>query len=209
MTGFDADFRDELWRLLRMRRDVRHFRTDPVDPVVIDDCLRSFSLAPSVGLSEPWRVVRVNDPARRIAARENFRAANADALAGYSGDDAKIYAGLKLSGMDDAPVQIAVFSEDNTTKGKGLGAGTMPEMKAYSCVSAIMQFWLLLRAHGIGLGWVSILDPEQLTRDLDVPSHWRLIGYFCIGYPLTEEESPELERLGWEKRQDLPALLER
>ena len=64
-------------------------------------------------------------------------------------------------------------------------------------------------AHGIGLGWVSILDPEQLTRDLDVPSHWRLIGYFCIGYPLTEEESPELERLGWEKRQDLPALLER
>ncbi|WP_194096856.1 5,6-dimethylbenzimidazole synthase [Marivivens aquimaris] len=209
MTGFDADFRDELWRLLRMRRDVRHFRTDPVDPDVIDDCLRSFSLAPSVGLSEPWRVVRVNDPARRIAARENFRAANADALAGYSGDDAKIYAGLKLSGMDDAPVQIAVFSEDNTTKGKGLGAGTMPEMKAYSCVSAIMQFWLLLRAHGIGLGWVSILDPEQLTRDLDVPSHWRLIGYFCIGYPLTEEESPELERLGWEKRQDLPALLER
>ncbi len=209
MTGFDADFRDELWRLLRMRRDVRHFRTDPVDSDVIDDCLRSFSLAPSVGLSEPWRVVRVNDPARRIAARENFRAANADALAGYSGDDAKIYAGLKLSGMDDAPVQIAVFSEDNTTKGKGLGAGTMPEMKAYSCVSAIMQFWLLLRAHGIGLGWVSILDPEQLTRDLDVPSHWRLIGYFCIGYPLTEEESPELERLGWEKRQDLPALLER
>ncbi|NIY70948.1 5,6-dimethylbenzimidazole synthase [Marivivens donghaensis] len=209
MTGFDADFRDELWRLLRMRRDVRHFRTDPVDSDVIDDCLRSFSLAPSVGLSEPWRVVRVNDPARRIAARENFRAANADALAGYSGDDAKIYAGLKLSGMDDAPVQIAVFSEDNTTKGKGLGAGTMPEMKAYSCVSAIMQFWLLLRAHRIGLGWVSILDPEQLTRDLDVPSHWRLIGYFCIGYPLTEEESPELERLGWEKRQDLPALLER
>ena len=209
MTGFDADFRDELWRLLRMRRDVRHFRTDPVDSDVIDDCLRSFSLAPSVGLSEPWRVVRVNDPARRIAARENFRAASADALAGYSGDDAKIYAGLKLSGMDDAPVQIAVFSEDNTTKGKGLGAGTMPEMKAYSCVSAIMQFWLLLRAHGIGLGWVSILDPEQLTRDLDVPSHWRLIGYFCIGYPLTEEESPELERLGWEKRQDLPALLER
>ncbi len=209
MTGFDADFRDRLWHLLRMRRDVRHFKTDPIPDDTLDLCLRSFSFAPSVGLSEPWRIVIVGSDAARAAARDNFRTANADALAGYSGDDARLYAGLKLSGMEQAPVHIAVWCDDTTTKGKGLGAGTMPEMRAYSCVSAVMQFWLALRSHGIGMGWVSILDPDRLAQDLTIPAGWRLIGYFCIGYPETEDDRPELEKVGWEKRQALPEMLNR
>lgn len=200
MTGFSDTFRDELDQLMRWRRDVRHFRTGPVSEDLLADLFGTFALAPSVGLSEPWRLVRVTSAAARTAALSNFRTANSQALDGYSGDDAKTYATLKLSGMQEAPVHLAVFCDDSTTKGKGLGAGTMPEMRRYSCVSAIMQFWLAARAHGLGVGWVSILDPEMLCRDLDVPTDWALVAYLCIGYPTEDNITPELERKGWEAR---------
>lgn len=202
---FSDTFRAELWRLMRMRRDVRRFRTDPVDEAVLTRCLDSFRLAPSVGLSEPWRVLRVTSPEARAAALDNFRTANAAALAGYDGDRARLYASLKLSGMEEAPVQLAVFCDDETAKGHGLGARTMPEMRRYSVVAAITLFWLALRAEGLGLGWVSVLDPDRLARDLDVPGGWRLIGYFCIGWPETLSDTPELETSGWERRRpELP-----
>jgi 5,6-dimethylbenzimidazole synthase len=206
---FSQAFRNDLHALLRWRRDVRRFRTDPVDEAVLTKCLDAFTLAPSVGLSQPWRIVRLTSEAARKAALENFEAANADALAGYSGETAKQYAGLKLTGMREAPVQIAVFCDEATTEGKGLGVATMPEMLRYSVVSAIMQFWLMLRAEGIGLGWVSILDPKALCRDLEVADTWSLIGYLCIGHPEEDTELPELERLGWEKRHPCPDILGR
>lgn len=202
---FSNEFRDQLTDLFRWRRDVRHFRTDPVDEGLLAACLQSFSFAPSVGLSEPWRVVRVRSDAARAAALQNFETCNAEALSGYKGADATTYAQLKLSGMQDSPVQLAVFCDEATTKGRGLGAGTMPEMRRYSVVSAIMQFWLSARASGLGVGWVSIMDPAQLCRDLDVPQDWRLVGYLCVGFPREDHLTPELIRSGWEKRaRDLP-----
>lgn len=207
--SFSEAFRDELHQLMRWRRDVRRFRRDCVDEALLERCFDAFSLAPSVGLSEPWRIVNVASPEARAKALANFEAANADALAGYAGDDAKIYAGLKLSGMRDAPVQLAVFCDEETEKGKKLGAGTMPEMRRYSVVCAIMQFWLMLRAEGLGLGWVSILDPKKLTHDLDVNAGWQLVGYLCIGYPEEETDQPELERAGWEARNPCPPRIER
>ncbi|MEH7829620.1 5,6-dimethylbenzimidazole synthase [Gemmobacter denitrificans] len=202
--SYGPDFRAELWDLMRWRRDVRRFRTDPVEAAVLDRCLLAFSLAPSVGLSEPWRLVRVESPAARAAAIENFETANAEALASYDGDRARLYAGLKLAGLREAPVHLAVFCDDATPKGAGLGAATMAETRAYSVVGAITQFWLALRAEGLGLGWVSILDPVRLCRDLQVPDTWRLIGYLCVGWPEDSTDCPELERLGWEAR--APAL---
>ncbi|NOD95018.1 5,6-dimethylbenzimidazole synthase [Ruegeria sp. HKCCD4884] len=197
---FTDDFRTQFDLLLRLRRDVRRFRTDTVDEAVLARCLDAFQLAPSVGLSEPWRVIRVESEAARAAALKNFQTANDDALAGYSGDKAQLYSRLKLSGMQEAPVQLAVFCDDSTDKGMGLGAGTMPEMRRYSVVSAITLFWLALRAEGLGLGWVSILDPDQMIRDLSVPEDWRLIGYFCVGWPEQVSDTPELEQVGWENR---------
>jgi 5,6-dimethylbenzimidazole synthase len=205
MTGqFSPRFRDELVSLMRWRRDVRRFRTDPVPEDLLARCLRVLSLAPSVGLSEPWRLLRVDSPERRAACLANFRDCNARALAGYDGDRAASYSRLKLSGMTEAPVQLAVFCDDGTPKGAGLGAATMPETRAYSVVGAITHLWLLLRAEGLGLGWVSILDRDRLARDLDVPQGWRFIGYLCIGWPEAEDLVPELERAGWESRS--PAL---
>lgn len=199
-SEFTETFRDQLTTLMRLRRDVRRFRTDPIDEAAFLRCLDLFQLAPSVGLSEPWRVIRVQSKAARAAALKNFETANTDALSGYSGDKAATYASLKLSGMRDAPEQIAIYCDDGTEQGSGLGAATMPEMRRYSVVTAIMLFWLGLRAEGLGLGWVSILDPEQMNRDLNVPPDWALIGYFCVGYPERRLETPELQQVGWETR---------
>ncbi len=199
---FTDDFRTQFDLLMRLRRDVRRFRTDAIDEAVLTRCLDAFLLAPSVGLSEPWRVIRVESEAARGAALRNFQGANARALDGYSGEKAQLYSRLKLSGMQDAPVQLAVFCDDATDKGQGLGANSMPEMRRYSVVSAITLFWLALRSEGLGLGWVSILDPDQMARDLEVPEDWCLIGYFCVGWPEAPSDTPELEQVGWESRED-------
>jgi 5,6-dimethylbenzimidazole synthase len=201
---FSPEFREELARLMRWRRDVRHFATRPVPEEVLARCLQAFSLAPSVGLSEPWRIVDVASDAARMNCLANFRAANAKALAGQEGEHAQRYSQLKLAGIAEAPVHLAIFCDDTTLKGKGLGAATMPETRAFSVVGAITLFWLALRAEGLGLGWVSILDPARLLRDLEVPEGWRFIGYLCIGWPEKEDILPELERAGWEIR--APAL---
>ena len=197
---FSEDFRTQLDLLMRLRRDGRRFRTDAIDEAVLTRCLNAFQLAPSVGLSEPWRVTRVESKAMRDAVPNNFEVANAEALKEYSGQKAALYSGLKLSGMQQAPVQLAVFCDDSTDKGHGLGAGSMPEMRRYSVDSAITLFWLALRTEGLGLGWVSILDPERMARDLDVPKSWCLIGYLCVGWPEEMSDTPELEQVGWECR---------
>jgi 5,6-dimethylbenzimidazole synthase len=197
---FGQSFRDQLAELFAWRRDVRRFRPDPVAPELIRRLLDQTGLAPSVGLSEPWRFVMVESEPARSAALDNFEAANAEALDGYSSDQARLYATLKLSGMRDAPVQIAIFCDEDTPQGSGLGAQTMPEMRRYSVVCAVMQLWLSARAEGLGAGWVSILDPARLGTDLGVPDGWRLIAYICLGWPEEEHADAELEREGWEDR---------
>ena len=203
MDTFPDEFRDQLLNLMAWRRDVRRFRTDPVDEAVLMRCLDTFRLAPSVGLSEPWRIIRVQSEAARAAALENYKAANAQALAGYDGDQAASYSQLKLSGMAEAPEHVAIFCDDSTAQGHGLGAATMPEMRRYSVVGAVTLMWLAARSEGLGMGWVSILDPAELCRDLNVPKGWSLVAYMCVGWPEEQSDTPELERAGWEQRHDL------
>jgi len=197
---FDAPFRETFEQLVRWRRDVRRFRTAPLPDGLIEDLLSAAMLSPSVGNAQPWRWVVVDDAARRTAIRDNFAVCNADALAGYTDEKAKIYAGLKLAGLDKAPSHVAVFADLGTERGSGLGRQTMPEMLAYSVVGAVQTLWLVARANGIGLGWVSILDPDVVSDILDVPETWRLIGYLCLGYPEEEHTDPELQRAGWQAR---------
>jgi 5,6-dimethylbenzimidazole synthase len=199
---FDEAFRDRLRELFAWRRDVRRFRIDPLPTGTLERLFAVARLAPSVGLSQPWRFVIVDDPARRDAVRAEFKARNADALNSYAGDRAAKYATLKLAGLEEAPSQFGVFADRTTTVGHGLGRRTMPEMAEYSVVTAIAMMWLAARAQGIGMGWVSILDPECMNGLLDVPDAWRFIGYFCLGYPQAESAEPELERAGWEERRD-------
>jgi len=197
---FDDRFRESLSELIAWRRDVRRFRQDPPPPGTLERLISLACLAPSVGLSQPWRFVIVEQPERRRAVRDNFVECNAAALASYQGERAKLYATLKLAGLDEAPLQLAVFADRSTLQGHGLGRRTMPEMIEYSAVLAIHTLWLVARAEGLGCGWVSILDPARVTEILDLPRDWRFIGYICVGYPESEEDVPTLEREGWDAR---------
>jgi len=199
-TAFDFAFRVQLRELLSWRRDVRRFRRDPLPSGTLESLIELACLAPSVGLSQPWRFVVVDNGAARAAIRRNFQACNAEALAAQAPQRANLYASLKLAGLDDAPCHFAVFADRDTEQGHGLGRHTMPEMIEYSAVTAVHTIWLAARAQGIGLGWVSIVDPDVVARILDVPAGWKFIGYFCLGYPQSDDSVPELQRCGWERR---------
>lgn len=211
MTGsppdFDAAFQSRLEALIDWRRDVRRFRPDPVGDETLHYLLDLADRAPSVGLSQPWRFVLVEDAARRAAIRASFETCNAEALSDYGADKAALYARLKLHGLDEAPSHIAVFCAPDPEQGAGLGRRTMPETLAYSAVGAIQTLWLAARAHGIGLGWVSILDPAVVADALDVPAEWRFIAYLCLGYPQEETDTPALETAGWETRSPTEARI--
>jgi 5,6-dimethylbenzimidazole synthase len=197
---FDDAFRARLLELFCWRRDVRRFRSESLPPGTLERLIGVACLAPSVGLSQPWRFVIVEDAKRRQAVLDNFEACNAEALNTYGGELSTRYATLKLAGLREAPCHLAVFADRHTGTGHGLGRRTMPEMAEYSAVAAVFSLWLAARAEGIGMGWVSILEPTAITAALDLPADWRFIGYFCLGYPQVEDDSPELERLGWEQR---------
>jgi 5,6-dimethylbenzimidazole synthase len=199
-VSFDNAFRARLRDLLIWRRDVRRFLRDPLPSGTLETLIELACLAPSVGLSQPWRFVIVEDEARRAAVRENFQACTAAALAAQSGERASLYARMKLAGLEEAPGHLAVFADRSTAQGHGLGRHTMPEMIEYSAVTAVHTIWLAARAQGIGMGWVSILDPHAITTLLQVPAAWKFIGYFCLGYPQAEDTTPELEQSGWERR---------
>jgi 5,6-dimethylbenzimidazole synthase len=203
---FDADFQAELAELVAWRRDVRRFRSEAVPEEALEHLFRLAELSPSVGNCQPTRLVRVDDENRREAVRQNFEAANRQALLAYDGERAQLYASLKLAGLREAPIHLAVFCDDATEQGHGLGARTMPETRRYSAVCALHTVWLAARAHGLGVGWVSILDPGRLTETLDVPRDWSFIAYLCVGWPQEERLTPELERAGWQARAAHPVL---
>jgi 5,6-dimethylbenzimidazole synthase len=196
--NFDDAFHDHLGKLFAWRRDVRRFRPDPVESALIEDLVRMAALAPSVGNSQPWRFVCVETVVARDAIIANFNACNAAALASYEGERAALYASLKLSGLREAPVHLAVFCDHATEAGAGLGRKTMPEALDYSVVAAIHTFWLCARAKNLGVGWVSIIDPKEVCLALDVPAPWKLIAYLCVGFPQEEHLDPELERHDWQ-----------
>ncbi|GIT87845.1 5,6-dimethylbenzimidazole synthase [Roseobacter sp. OBYS 0001] len=191
--------RQALQDILTWRRDVRHFRNDPVAPEVLGRLRASMDSAPSVGNSRPWRILQIEDIALRARIIANFEASNAEAAQLYSGSDQQAYLALKLAGLRDAPVHLAVFTDTAPEEGKGLGRQSMPEMLSYSTAMAIHTLWLAARAENIGVGWVSILDPDDVCATLGVPPEWSLTGYLCLGYAETESDTPLLHQTGWQE----------
>lgn len=180
---------------------MRHFQRRPLADGEIEDLLSRACLAPSVGNAQPWRFVRVRSDGLREALAAHVDGQSALAAASYADAERQDrYRSLKLHGLREAPEIVAVFSDEHPHAGFGLGIATMPEMLIYSTVMAIHLLWLAARARGIGLGWVSILDPGIVKDMLAVPDDWKLIGLLCIGYPAEQSEIPELERRGWQER---------
>lgn len=192
------EHRGALDDILRWRRDVRHFRTDPIDPAVLQRLRHAMDRAPSVGNARPWRVVRVEDPTARSRIVESFEVCNAQAARAYDHDARADYLALKLAGLREAPVHLAVFTDRAVAEGRGLGRRTMPETLDYSTVMAIHTLWLAARAENIGLGWVSILDPSAVAEILAAPPNWSLTGYLCLGHPEAETDTPLLHETGWQ-----------
>ena len=203
MPAFPPAFQAQLRDLLRLRRDVRCFKRDPVPDALLLEMLEAAHHAPSVGLSQPWRFVRVDDPGHRQAVIEEFQRANLEAAKRYDAGQANAYMALKLEGLREAPVHLLVCVETDPASGHGLGRQTQPETLRDSAVCAIQNLWLSARALGVGVGWVSILEPFRLRPILDLPASWSWVAYLCIGWPQEEPEIPELETLHWEHRTSL------
>jgi len=198
--NFDAGFRARLADLVAWRRDVRRFKTDPVSEKLVEELLDLAQLAPSVGNSQPWRWRRVESAGARAQVRASFERCNAAALEGLGVARANAYARLKLEGLDRAPLQFAVFCDHSTAQGHGLGCVTMRETLDYSVVGQIATLWFSARAAGLGLGWLSILEPEAISAAVGAPPPWKFIAYLCLGYPEEEHVDPELQRYGWQDR---------
>jgi 5,6-dimethylbenzimidazole synthase len=188
--------------LLRWRRDVRHFSRRTVAEEDMRAMLACTSFAPSVGNAQPWRFVRLRSPGIRDTLAAHVDGQNARGAERYAGQ-ARFdhYVSLKLHGLREAPELLAVFCDEQPEAGHGLGIATMPEMLRYSCVLAIHTLWLAARLRGIGLGWVSILDPQTVHAMLDVPAEWSMIALLCIGYPAEDSDIPELEWRRWQSRE--------
>ncbi len=204
---FSEEFRQELWRLFRERRDVRRFRTDEVPFELIEQILDAAHLAPSVGLSQPWRFVLVDSVELRAEVIGEFERCNRSALIGYQGSEREKYGKLKLAGLREAPYHILVCAAQDPEQGKRLGRTTQPETLRSSAVCAIQNMWLAASALGLGIGWVSILEPGAIRASLQIPEDWDWVGYLCVGWPQSYESTPELERSRWESRRPVENVI--
>lgn len=143
----------------------------------------------------------MEDPKLRSAIAANHDSAKEEAGRLYEGEQSAKYRELKLAGVNEAPIHLAVFGDSATGTGHGLGRQTMPATLLWSVVMATYALWLAATAEGLGLGWVSILDPDLVTTKLAVPKEWTFVAYLCLGWPKEYTERPLLETSGWESRQ--------
>jgi 5,6-dimethylbenzimidazole synthase len=207
-AGFSDAERDAVYRTIAARRDVRRgFQSKPLPDELLHRLLAAAHNAPSVGLMQPSRFIVIRDPAVRRSVHGIFEQANAQAATAYAGEQREQYAALKLEGILEAPQNLCVVCDSHSERGHGLGRHTMPETALYSTVCAVQNLWLAARAEGVGVGWVSILDPGRLRAVLEIPEHLVLVAYLCLGYVDHFASEPELERYGWEKRAPLEKMI--
>ncbi|WP_062061210.1 5,6-dimethylbenzimidazole synthase [Aquimarina longa] len=189
-----------LEELLVHRRDVRgnHFLKKSIPREVIDKLIKAALAAPSVGYSQPWEFVLIQDQKTKQAIKKTFSEETQRATLQFTDQKQKEYNALKLEGIIEAPLNIAVFYKPKN--GPVLGQTSMPDMGKYSVVCAIQNMWLMARSLNIGMGWVSILDPEKVKKVLHAPSENQLIGYLCFGYTDMFYNQPELELRKWDRK---------
>ncbi len=197
---FNTEEQQVLESILKHRRDVRgnHFLETPLSDQDIDTILNAALAAPSVGFSQPWEFVLIKDQKTKQAVKATFSEATEAAALMFDDEKQNAYKALKLEGIVEAPLNVAVFYTPK--EGPVLGQTSMPKMGEYSVVCAIQNMWLMARALNIGMGWVSILDPEKVKAVLNAPSDHQLIGYLCFGYTDLFYNQPELELRKWERK---------
>jgi 5,6-dimethylbenzimidazole synthase len=208
-TGaFSGDERDAVYRAIFERRDVRK---DFLPEEIPEDTLRRILLAAhhagSVGYMQPWDFLVIQQVETKQAVKNLFVQANDAAALQYQGEKADLYRGLKLEGIQEAPINVCVTCSRERGGSSVLGRATVPETDLYSTCCAIQNLWLAARAEGIGVGWVSILDYVALKEVLGIPQPVWIIAYLCLGYVKIFGDQPDLEKAGWRKRLPLEQLV--
>lgn len=203
-STLDAEIFEEI---LKHRRDVRgnRFLPDPITDQEIDKLIDAALYSPSVGFSQPWEFVVIRDDEIKGKVQQVFEEENRKGAEHFQDEKQQRYLRLKLEGIAEAPVNLAVFY--NPAKGPVLGQTSMKDMGLYSVVCAVQNIWLMARAMNIGVGWVSILDPDQINKILHMPEGRSLVAYLCVGKVSKFADTPELETLGWEKRKQKSAVV--
>jgi len=193
----------DLYESIYSRRDIRDFRPDPIPPEVLRRILDAAHHAGSVGLMQPWNFLILRSVAVRRRVHEVFQAENARASARYEGDRRSLYESIKLQGILDAPLNLVVTCHRDRKGPHVLGRDSIRDADIYSTCCAVQNLWLAARAEGVGVGWVSILDPATIASILEFPEEVMLVAYLCVGYPVEFADRPLLERVGWETRTPL------
>lgn len=205
MNAYPQSDIDAVYRAIRERRDMRHFKPDPIDPALLQRLLQAAHLAPSVGFMQPWRFIRISDTTLRQqlhAEVEVERVATAKAL-GQREDE---FMKLKVEGILDCGEVLVAALMDGRER-HVFGRRTLPEMDICSIACAIQNMWLAARAEGIGLGWVSLFDPQRLGTLLGLPAEAKAVAILCIGHVEAFYDKPMLEQENWAKRQNLAELV--
>ncbi|MFW5910493.1 MAG: 5,6-dimethylbenzimidazole synthase [Thiohalospira sp.] len=205
MSDFTDAERAAVYRVIGERRDMRHFRPDPVDEATLQRLLEAAHRAPSVGYMQPWRFIRITDPARREAIHalvEAERQRTAEAM----GERQEAFLRLKVEGVRESGELLAAALMPER-EGHVFGRRTLPEMDLASVACAIQNLWLAARAEGLGMGWVSIFDPEALRRELAIPEGGRPVALLCLGHVEAFYDRPMLEQEGWDQRRPLEELV--
>ena len=208
MDDFSENDRDVIHRVIKARRDIREFRSDPVPAEVLNRIIEAGHHAPSVGFMQPWNFIIVRSKEIRQQIKDSFikmSAAEAEKIQDES--RRKLYKSLKLEGVVESPLNIAVTCDRNRGGEFVLGRGPMPETDLYSTCLAVQNMWLAARAEGVGMGWVSIIDPKIVSQLLSIPENITLVAYLTVGYPTKFNETPLLETVGWRKRTPLENLV--
>ena len=204
MNKFNKKAISSLKAIISSRRDIRgnRFLNKKIDDKILNELLEAANNAPSVGFSQPWKFIIIEDNKKREKIYKNFQKENKKAKEIFKTNE--IYPNLKLEGIKESYLNIAVLYEK--PKKNILGQTTQKKVGEYSVVCAIQNFWLMARAYGIGVGWVSILKPKKIKKILDINDNYKLIAYLTVGYVKEFLDEPELKKIGWEKKKTLKEI---
>jgi 5,6-dimethylbenzimidazole synthase len=200
--------REAIYKVMRSRRDIRHFLPQPIPDEVLRRILEMAHLAPSVGFMQPWNFLLLYSTEIRQQVKALFEEANALELPRIENPGQRdLYPGLKLEGILEAPLNLAVTCDGRRDAPFVLGRAPMPQTDLFSTCLAIENLWLAARAEGVGVGWVSILDKQATEQLLRLPVGVHLVAYLCVGYPTEFRPRPMLEEVGWKRRQPLEEMV--
>jgi 5,6-dimethylbenzimidazole synthase len=208
--GYAEHDKEAIYRVIAERRDMRHFLPTAIAPDLLTKLLQAAHHAPSVGLMQPWRFIRISDPDLRLAIHAQVneeRTRTAKAIGSYESTARMAeFMRLKVEGILDCGELLVATLCDHREK-HIFGRRTLPEMDMASVSCAIQNLWLAARAEGIGMGWVSMFDPVKLAKLLNIPDGAKPIAILCLGYVNSFYKEPMLVEEGWAKEKPLAEML--